>query len=282
MTGSWVSVPGPRAGDPGDIELIAFDVDGTLVEHPQGKVIWELLNRRFAGDESINVSRYLDFKAGRITYDRWVQLDVEGWIAGGACRGEILDVVRGLNLIDGAAEVLHRLRDRGYRLAVISGTLDIVLDELFPEHPFEQVYTNALEFDGSDILCGWKATRYDMDGKARALEHLAATYGLPLARCAFVGDNINDLHVAEIAGFAVAFNAKIPELEDRAHWIVRSPSLLPVADLFPGPRGSQGNAAGPAIGSEGNVAGSPMGFEGNAAGSRTDEIPRTRRNQRSL
>jgi len=68
------------------IALIAFDVDGTLVDHPQGKVIWELLNARFVGDDSLNHARYHDYKAGRIDYPTWVALDVEGWIAVGATR----------------------------------------------------------------------------------------------------------------------------------------------------------------------------------------------------
>jgi phosphoserine phosphatase len=219
--------PAPR-----DIALIAFDVDGTLVDHPEGKVIWELLNRRFAGDETVNVSRYLDYKAGRITYPQWVELDVGGWIDGRATREEVLDVVRLLKPIDGAVEVLHELKARGYRLAVISGTLDIVLDEHFPEHPFDEVYTNHLHFDGAGRLSGWRATPFDMDGKAHALEHLAQRWELPLSRCAFVGDNVNDLGVARIAGYTVAFNPKTPELEELAHCVVRGTSLWPVGELF--------------------------------------------------
>jgi phosphoserine phosphatase len=220
------------AAAPRDISLIAFDVDGTLVDHPEGKVIWELLNRRFAGDDTINVSRYLDYREGRITYGTWVELDVGGWIEAGATREEILAEVRGLRPIRGAAEVLHELKARGYRLAVISGTLDVVLDEHFPEHPFDEVYTNHLHFDPGGRLAGWRATPYDMDGKARALEHLAERYGLPLSRCAFVGDNVNDLGIARIAGYTVAFNPKVPELEALAHAVVRGPSLRPVGELF--------------------------------------------------
>jgi phosphoserine phosphatase len=219
-----------------EIALIAFDVDGTLVDHPRGKVIWELLNRRFAGDDSLNHSRYRDYKAGLIDYPTWVSLDVEGWIAGGATRAEIVEVVRELQPVDGALETLRLLKDRGYRLAIISGTLDVVLNEFFRDHPFDQVYTNRLHFDREDRLSGWEATPYDMDGKARALRDLAALYDLPLSRCAFVGDNVNDLGVARIAGFTVAFNPKVPELEEVAHVVVRSPSLEPVGDLFPGCR----------------------------------------------
>ncbi len=216
-----------------DIALIAFDVDGTLVDHPEGKIIWELLNRRFAGGDGVNVARYLDYREGRIDYATWVALDVEGWISAGATREEIRKEVLRLKPVDGAKETLCTLRARGYRLAVISGTLDVVLDEFFPRAWFDAVFTNRLRFDAEGRLSGWEATPYDMEGKARALIHLSELYNLPLARCAFVGDNVNDLKIAAIAGFTVAFNPKVAELEALAHAVVRSPSLNEVAGLFP-------------------------------------------------
>jgi len=214
------------------IALIAFDVDGTLIGHPDGKVVWELLNRRFLGDDRLNRQRYQDYLAGVIDYPTWVALDVGGWIEAGATRREIIEEVRSLRPVDGALDALHELRSRGYRLAVISGTLDIVLEEFFPEHPFSEIYTNGLEFDSQGRLSGWRATPFDMDGKARALAHLAGLYDLPLSRCAFVGDNLNDLGVVRVAGFSVAFNPKCAELESLAHVVIRSPSLAPVAALF--------------------------------------------------
>ena len=104
---------------------------------------------------------------------------------------------------------------------MISGTLDVVLDEHFPEHPFDEVYTNHLHFDPEGRLAGWRATPYDMDGKAHALEQLAERYGLPLSRCAFVGDNVNDLGVARIAGYTSRSTPRSPELEALAHAVVR-------------------------------------------------------------
>ena len=36
-------------------DLVAFDVDGTLVHHPEDKTVWEVLNHRFTGSEDQNV-----------------------------------------------------------------------------------------------------------------------------------------------------------------------------------------------------------------------------------
>ena len=215
------------------IRLIAFDVDGTLVEHPERLVIWQLLNRRFLGDLAVSDQRYFDFMDGKFDYDAWVAMDVSDWITAGAHRSEMAEEVRQLRLIPGAHEVLAELKTRGYKLAVISGTLDLVIEEFFPEHPFEAIYTNKVLFDREGKLKGWEATRYDMEGKARALESLAKRFHLSLEQCAFVGDHENDVAVATAAGFSVGFNPKTPKLEAVVDEIVRSESLHPVLEFFP-------------------------------------------------
>ncbi|MBK8233081.1 MAG: HAD family phosphatase [Candidatus Eisenbacteria bacterium] len=217
---------------PDDIALIAFDIDGTLVESPHGHVIWELLNHRFTGGPEIGAARFRSFLAGEIDYAQWVALDVQGWIDASATRSEIVEEVRKLRPIDDAHDTLLALRARGYRLAVISGTLDVVIEEHFPEHPFEAVFTNKLHFDAEDRLIGWTATPYDQEGKAHALEMLAEQNGLPLSRCAFVGDHMNDCAVARRAGFSIAWNPKVPELEQAATCTVRGTSLRAILDRF--------------------------------------------------
>ena len=60
-------------------ELIAFDVDGTLVHGPDGKTVWEVLNQRFIGDSTVNRERYARYRAGEISYAEWVELDGQPW-----------------------------------------------------------------------------------------------------------------------------------------------------------------------------------------------------------
>lgn len=220
----------------GPIQLIAFDVDGTLVEHPERLVIWQLLNRRYRGDLVISNQRYADFMAGKFDYETWVKLDVCEWIEAGATKEHLLEEVRTLAPISRARAVVDELKARGYRLAVISGTLDIVIDEFFPEHPFDAVFTNRIHFDDTGRLHSWTATRYDMKGKAHALAELAERFGLTLEQCAFVGDHSNDVDAAREAGFSIAFNPKSPALIEVADVVVHAETLDPILEFFPGPR----------------------------------------------
>jgi phosphoserine phosphatase len=213
-------------------DLICFDVDGTLVRHPSGKVIWEILNRRFTGDDSVNGERHRWYDEGKITYPQWVEMDVQGWIDARATRGDIVDAIREFEHFEGAHRTLHELKRRGARLAVISGTLDVVIDTMFPEHPFDDIYSNRLLFDERGRLTGWQATPFDLEGKPVALRELSKKHDVSLARAAFVGDGANDIPMVGVAGCVVAFNPRSRELERRANHVVREPDLSLLLDLI--------------------------------------------------
>ena len=216
------------------VDLIAFDVDGTLLEHRDGKVIWEVLNRAFVGDDRINGERYQLFRQGRLSYGDWVTLDIEGWRRAGATRERIHEVVRAeLRPVARAHETLQELERRGYILAVISGTLDAGFELFFGDIAFRAVYMNRISFDAAGYIAGCEPTHYDMEGKARALEEIAEQEGLPLERCGFVGDHVNDVDVARAAGVGVAFNPRSEELEKTADHVVRADELSAILPLFP-------------------------------------------------
>jgi HAD superfamily phosphoserine phosphatase-like hydrolase len=209
-------------------DLVAFDVDGTLVEHPDGRTVWEVLNETITGSRDQNRERLAMYRAGTLTYEDWVALDIGSWRDAGATRGRLVAAFGPLRLVTGARETMDALKKSGARLAVISGTLDLLLDTLFPDHPFDDVFTNRLYFDEAGRISSWWATPFDMDGKAEALREIAAREGVDLSRCAFVGDHSNDLSAARAAGFAVAFNPKCRELEEIAGAVVRSRDLRDV------------------------------------------------------
>ena len=211
-------------------DLVAFDVDGTLVRHPDDKTVWEVLNHRFTGSDDQNVLRWDLYNKGKLSYAEWVTLDIASWRDAGATRDDITSCFGDLTLVDGARETLLALKAQGARLAVISGTLDLLLDTLFPDHPFDEVYTNRIVFDGLGRSAHWHATPFDMDGKGVALRSIALREDIPLSRCAFVGDHANDLAAARLVGFSVAFNPKSDELAAAASAVVRSHDLR---DILP-------------------------------------------------
>jgi len=105
-----------------------------------------------------------------------------------------------------------------------------MLETVYPDHPFEEVYANHIGFAEDGSIDHWRATPFDMQGKAKALRAIALREGFALSRCAFVGDSVNDVWIAREAGFCVAFNPQSEELEQIADAVVRSRDLR---DILP-------------------------------------------------
>lgn len=211
-------------------EIVAFDIDGTLVRGPRGMTVWEVLNLRYTGVPEVNRERYALYRQGKLSYAEWVALDIGGWRDAGATREDIVRGFEPLTLVPGTREALGALRARGCRLFAVSGTLDLMLATLYPDHPFEEVWANHIGFDDAGRISHWKATPFDMDGKAKLFRALLLREGVPAERSAFVGDSSNDVWIAREAGLCVAFNPSSEALEAEAGAIVRGSDLR---DILP-------------------------------------------------
>lgn len=189
-----------------------------------------MLNREFIGSAEINRQRYEDFKAGRLSYSDWVALDIGGWKKVGVTRDEMIAAFGALELVPGTREALDSLKQQGTRLVVISGTLDLMLNTLLPDPPFDEIHANHIGFDQDGKISHWRATPFDMQGKEKLLRAISLREKIPLRRCGFVGDSSNDVWIARAAGRSVAFNPRCEELEQVADVVVRSDDLR---DLLP-------------------------------------------------
>ncbi len=216
-----------------DTRLICFDLDGTLVD--QTIFIWSTLHEYFGSDPLRRQQAAEDFHAGRISYHDWFHNDLTLLREKGAQRDRMIKAIEPLRPTLGAHETLARLSKRGYRLAVISGSLDLVLQHFFPQAPFAHVLINQIHFDADGNIAGGIPTPYDLEGKARGLTELARREGISTADCAFIGDNVNDLPVMKKAGFAIGVNIKSPKVAEVADLVLERTDLRQLLAYFPGP-----------------------------------------------
>ena len=206
--------------------LIAFDVDGTLVDDTV--FVWKTLHDYFGSDQEL-VDRAFDlYMGGRLSYRQWFEHDLKLFRKKGANRGRIMDAIRDMKLFEGVRETLETLGKTGARLAIISGSLDLVIEKLDLAQYFDEIYLNRLEFGEDGDLLGGVATPYDVWDKATGLREIAAREGIPMSSTAFIGDNFNDIAVAKAAGFSIAFNCKSDELAEAANVVVEEKDLRAV------------------------------------------------------
>lgn len=212
--------------------LICFDVDGTLVDDTV--FIWQTLHNA-VGTNPAERRRWSEaFWNKEISYTEWAQKDIDMWREKNITRFDLHRYIDELKPMTGAWKTLQTLHDDGHVLGIVSGSLDIVLEQVFPKWQslFTHVFLNRLVFDEQHFLAGVKATPFDIDHKADGLREMARLTGIPMQNTVFVGDHFNDVSVAQAAGFSIAFNSKSDELRKVASIVTQQKDLRVIIPLI--------------------------------------------------
>jgi HAD superfamily PSPase-like hydrolase len=192
--------------------LVCFDLDGTLVNDTI--YIWKTLHETLQTDQTARKSASADYFSGEISYREWFEHDLLLFKQAGATKDSLLEIIRTLTPMPGAKELLADLKRCGHILTIVSGSLDIVVDHLFGLELFDHVLINHIRFDNRGKIAGGVPTKYDLDGKADGLKELARREHIAISHTLFIGDNDNDIWIANAAGKAIAFNCKSDALRD--------------------------------------------------------------------
>ncbi len=195
------------------IKLVVFDVDGTLTRHSS---IWWRLHEHF-GTQDLGRKYYDQYFAGEIDYLEWARLDAELWK--GRPIEEVLEVVRETELVPGALEAITEIKKRGIHVAILSGGLDIMANNIAQRLGIDYVLTNRLKvMDGRltgevEILVGWGE-------KAAEIRKIANDFKIPLENTAYVGDGRNDISAFRVVGLAIAFMPEHEEVAKAADYVI--------------------------------------------------------------
>jgi len=213
-------------------KLVCFDVDGTLINNV--KFSWQLFHDHFNVDPNRREQGRQSFLKGDITYLQWAEHDVNLWKEGKVTKADFFAAIdkHHITLVGGVRETLLELRKAGIKIGVISGSLNVMLERFLPdfEKLFDDVFLSRLTFDSNGVINGVIATPYDIEHKATALRMISDREKIPLEQTVFVGDYLNDLHVLQLAGLGIAFNAKHQEVKDAADVSVDSQDMR---DILP-------------------------------------------------
>jgi HAD superfamily PSPase-like hydrolase len=215
--------------------LICFDVDGTLIDDTT--FIWETLHDCFQTDPVVRKFWSDAYWQGKISYAEWATKDVELWMEKDINRTRMMEMISNLKPMEGALDTLDNLKEKSHILGIISGSLDIALESTIGDcdHYFDYVFLNRLTFDSEGKLQGITPTPYDIEHKATGLMALVEETGIPIERTVYIGDNFNDVEVAKMAGFSIAFNCKSDDLAKVADRVVPGTDLrviLPLIDAY--------------------------------------------------
>ena len=206
-------------------KLVCFDVDGTLIDNV--KFSWQIFHDYFQTDEHRREDARNNFFNGKITYKQWAEHDINLWKEKNAKREDFFKAINHLKLMEGAMETLNELKKKNFKLAIISGSLNVVLERFIPNYEkyFDDVCLSRIYFDSEGRISKVDATEFDMDGKALALKRIAEREKISLKECVFVGDYLNDIKIIQESGLGIAFNCMHDELKKIADVVVEKKDL---------------------------------------------------------
>ena len=209
-------------------KLVCFDVDGTLIDNV--KFSWKIFHEYFQVDQKRRENAKNDFLNGKISYLQWANHDIGLWKEKNAKKEDFLKAIEPLKLMEGAMETLQELKKNNLKLAVISGSLNIVLEKFIPNYNeiFDDVFLSRIYFDENGNIVKVEATEFDMEKKAEALKQIAEREKISLKECVFVGDYLNDRKVIQEAGLGIAFNCEKEELKKLADIVIEKKDLREV------------------------------------------------------
>ena len=184
-------------------KLIVFDLNHTLIRDNS----WRNLNLAMGITPEEDAALMARAARGGITDAEGQAWLLQRYQQRGDCHREaVRRVLSQYTYMPHAQMVVAALQARGYRVAINSGAMDILVS-IVAEQLGVALWraSNHFIFDDHDILCRIDAPDNDAAAKVEQLRQLAAKQQVSLSDCLVVGDGANDVPLFTVTGNGVTF-----------------------------------------------------------------------------
>ncbi|MCW4012595.1 MAG: phosphoserine phosphatase SerB [Candidatus Bathyarchaeota archaeon] len=214
--------------------IVAFDLEGTLIDAELFPVLGEKLGKRAQLDDITN--RAMN---GEIDFTSSLQQRV-GLIEGLSI-SEAQQIAGSLSLSRGAEETVSGVKRLGGVPIIVTGGFDILAQRAAYLLGIEYVCCNRFKVkDG--YITGIQTPIITGKGKAEKLLGLASWLGINPNCCVAVGDGANDIEMMRATGLSIAYNGR-PRVRETAKASVEGGDLrriLPIIEEFASTTPEQG------------------------------------------
>jgi len=205
------------------IKLIAFDLDNVLID---GEAIDEIAKLAGVESEISEITR----KAMEGELDFETALKQRVTLLKGTSVEDIRNTVQEIPLMEGAEETIAELKNKGYKIATITGSFEIIAQRMKDTLNLDYAFSNCLE-EEEGLLTGKVSGPLVKGSKAEVLNQIIDIEKISPEECAAVGDGANDISMLKEAGIGIAFNAK-PVLKQNADIIVEKKDLRELLNVL--------------------------------------------------
>lgn len=186
-----------------NIKLICFDLDDTLITANSWKNLGLALGVSIEEDRKL----YKEYKAGLFSYDEWNNKLLERYMEHeDANREGMTKILSKYTYKEGAREAVNYLKEKGYELVLLSGSVDIIVDIVAKDLGIKYAKANnTFVFDENNRLVGVHSNGDDVLAKAEHLESFCEMLGVDIKECACVADGDNDIEMFRRTGRGITF-----------------------------------------------------------------------------
>lgn len=203
------------------IKLVVFDLDNVIID---GEAIDEIGKLANVEDEIAEITEKA--MQGEIDFETSIKDRVK--LLEGTSIEDIQKVADELPLMNGAEEAINNLKNEDLKVAIISGSFDVVENAIKEKLDVDYIYTNSFIVEDGK-LTGEVEGPLVSGSKADVLKDLSEETGISLDEVVAVGDGANDISMIEAAGIGIGFNAK-PSVKEIADIVVEEKDLNKVFD----------------------------------------------------
>ncbi|ERY75307.1 TPA: HAD family hydrolase [Pseudomonas aeruginosa] len=226
--------------------IVFFDMEGTLLRKAyhldDGKVApsaWTLLAEAL-GEECLaeeNKTKDIWISGGYESYLEWMQSSTIIHKKYGLHRDLFYRIINSVELTKNTQLAIKRIKELNFKTVLISGGFKALADRVQVELEIDHSFSACEYFfdKESGLLRHMNLLPTDEAGKADFMHLMCREYKISPSNCAFVGDGMNDIHLAQQVGYSISFNGQ-KKLKDVASAHISQKTgeedFMPVFDLI--------------------------------------------------
>jgi len=202
-------------------DLVVFDLNRTVIHENT----WEDLNLAMGVTREEDALFMKWYEEGIVSYEEGQKfLDRIYLSRGKATEQEMAKIMSKYTYREGAKEIMLWLKKQGYKLALISGSIDSAVEKVARDLEIDMWRAhNKLRFDDSGRFLRIECYGDDADFKLDAVKEFCRDLAIEMDQVVCVGDGYNDRKIFEATGRGVTFAGSqvekdawkvIKELED--------------------------------------------------------------------